>query len=172
MDHIRPTFYKILLLGEAGVGKTALVRRFAHRIFEKDYKATLGVDMITKTIKLGSTEIPIQIWDFSGQELFGSLRAQFYLGATAALLIYDVSNHQSFDQLERWNDELMTNVGKIPLVLVGNKTDLTLLRVISSIDGDKKATGLDATHFTTSAKTGKNVDKVFETIASQIIEGD
>ncbi|MFQ5979045.1 MAG: Rab family GTPase [Candidatus Heimdallarchaeota archaeon] len=165
-DHQRQN-YKVLMLGDAGVGKTALVRRFAHSIFDENYKATLGVDMVPRIIRSArhKVEALLQLWDFSGQALFGRLRARFYAGATGALLVYDVTQDRSFDRLERWLDELTVNVGRIPTLVVGNKMDLALLRQITDSEGNTFASTLNTSHFSTSAKTGENVDLVFAELA-------
>lgn len=164
--------YKVLMLGDAGVGKTALVRRFAHSIFEENYKATLGVDMVPKVFrsKKYGVEVLFQLWDFSGQALFGRIRSRFYTGAAGALLIYDVTNHRSFYNLERWFDELFVNVRKIPSLIVGNKVDLDPLRQVSDFQGNQFASTHEMIHHSVSAKTGENVDSAFYTLADNLLK--
>ncbi len=164
--------YKVLMLGEAGVGKTALVRRYAHKLFKEDYKATLGIDMTPKTILKGNSEtILLQIWDFSGQALFGNLRSRFYTGAAGVLLVYDVTQDHSFQKLERWYEELVSNIGKASALVVGNKFDLALLRQVSNSEADQFALSLGTTHHLASAKTGQHVESVFSILVDKIIDG-
>lgn len=166
----KPT-YKVLMLGEAGVGKTALVRRYAHKLFKEDYKATLGIDMTPKKILRDDSEaIFIQIWDFSGQALFGNLRSRFYAGAAGVLLIYDITQDHSFHKLERWYEELISNIGRVPGLLVGNKSDLALLRQVSDSEAEQFALSLGTTHHLTSAKTGQHVESVFRILIDKMID--
>lgn len=158
------------MLGEAGVGKTALVRRYAHKLFKEDYKATLGIDMTPKTISKGDSEtILLQIWDFSGQSLFGNLRSRFYAGAAGVLLIYDITQDHSFQKLERWHEELVSNIGKVPGLVVGNKCDLALLRQVSDSEADQFALSLGTAHHLTSAKTGQHVESVFSILIDKMV---
>ncbi|MFX1501332.1 MAG: GTP-binding protein, partial [Promethearchaeota archaeon] len=121
--------FKSIVVGDGGVGKTALTLRFSKGFFTEDYKMTIGVDFHVKTINIDALEGPIraklQIWDTGGQERFSSIRPMYYRGSLGALLIFDLTNASSFDHLPQWIEEVRANVKtEIPLLLVGNKSDL------------------------------------------------
>jgi small GTP-binding protein len=154
---------KILLLGDGAVGKTSLVHRYVEGQFKERYKATIGVDIFSKTI--GSTEL--QIWDLSGQEHFVSVRSKFYSKSDGALLVFDLTNQKSFDNLNSWVEETKQGVGaEIPMVILGNKSDLTDLIIINDDDIKSFASKHSWKWMKSSAKSGENVENAFETIAN------
>ena len=117
--------YKLLILGEMGAGKSALVKRYAHGHYINQYKATLGVDFSPKVIERNGTQIKLQLWDVAGQERFGSLTQTYYRGAVGALIVFDVDRDKTFNCITRWKDSLDQNLGQsIPIVLVASKMDL------------------------------------------------
>lgn len=113
------------MLGEAMVGKTTLVTAFmgVDEIAE-GYRATLGTDLSRKTVQINGEEVLFQIWDLSGQQAFRSIRSNFLKGAKGAIIVYDISSRRSFSKINDWLQEVISIVGKIPVVLVGNKLDL------------------------------------------------
>ena len=115
---------KIVLCGDYGVGKTTLVKLFLGGEIGGGYKPTIGVDIGRKIINIDQTRITFQIWDLSGQELFHSIRKQFYSRTNGAILVFDISRRETYQNITRWTDELLEQTGKIPIVLVGNKIDL------------------------------------------------
>lgn len=156
------TSKKILLLGDGAVGKTSLVHRYVENVFKSTYKATIGVDIFSKNI----SGTDLQIWDLSGQEHFVSVRSKFYSKSDGALLVFDLTNQKSFDNLGSWITEAKEGVGlEVPMVLLGNKLDLSDLIVISDSDFESFASNHNWKWFKTSAKSGENVEKAFETIA-------
>ncbi|TFF93864.1 GTP-binding protein, partial [Candidatus Thorarchaeota archaeon] len=122
--------FKVVVLGEGAVGKTAIVTRFSHGFFRTDYKTTIGSQFAVKNIEIPSIHgnqltVKLQIWDVAGQSRFQILRPMYYRGSSGGLLVYDVSRRRTFIVLEEWLEELRKAIGKdIPLVLVANKTDL------------------------------------------------
>ncbi|KAJ9444363.1 Ras-related protein Rab-1 [Diplonema papillatum] len=116
---------KVIVLGEAGVGKTALVRRVSHGDFEFNYKATIGVDFEFLKYEVFEEPVTLACWDTAGQERFSAITRKYYLGAQAAVVVYDDNDSRTFDKIgERWLPELKRAVGDIPLLLVANKCDL------------------------------------------------
>ena len=116
---------KICVLGEANVGKTSLIYRFITEKFQKDYKATLGVNLLKKTVVIGGFGgVNVQIWDLGGQESFKSLRPMYLQGSQGALILYDITNRDSFDKLTNWIQDFRTDREEEPLILIGNKSDL------------------------------------------------
>lgn len=120
---------KVIILGDAGVGKTALMNQYVHRKFSSQYKATIGADFLTKEIIIDDRQVTLQIWDTAGQERFQSLGVAFYRGADACVIVYDVTYQNSFKTLETWRDEFLIqasprNQEQFPFLLIGNKVDL------------------------------------------------
>jgi small GTP-binding protein len=166
--------FKSIVVGDGGVGKTALTLRFSKGFFTEDYKMTIGVDFHVKTISIDSVEGPIraklQIWDTGGQERFSSIRPMYYRGSLGALLIFDLTNSGSFEHLPQWIEEVRANVKtEIPLLLVGNKSDLIDQRVVSLEDINNFTNSFNLYYMETSAKTGEGVGDCFYILACLMI---
>ncbi|MFX1480741.1 MAG: GTP-binding protein [Promethearchaeota archaeon] len=166
--------FKSIVVGDGGVGKTALTLRFSKGFFTEDYKMTIGVDFHVKTINIDANEGPIraklQIWDTGGQERFSSIRPMYYRGSLGALLIFDLTNSSSFDHLPQWIEEVRTNVKiEIPLLLVGNKSDLMDQRAVSLEEINKFTNAFNLFYMETSAKTGEGVGDCFYILACLMI---
>ena len=117
--------FKCICVGDGGCGKTALVVRFSQGFFQEQYKLTIGVEFAVKTIELVNTKkVKLQIWDTGGQERFQYVRPMYYRGAMGAIILFDLSNRESFEHLPKWIEEVSTNVGDLPMLIVGNKSDL------------------------------------------------
>ena len=153
---------KILLLGDGAVGKTSLVHRFVEGQFKERYKATIGVDIFSKNVE----GIDLQIWDLSGQESFVAVREKFYSKSDGALLVFDLTNQESFKNLPRWLDESRNALNKdIPMVVLANKLDLTELISINDDQIKEFASSHNFEWLKTSAKTGEGVEQAFSKIA-------
>jgi Ras-related protein Rab-11A len=166
--------FKSIVVGDGGVGKTALTLRFSKGFFTEDYKMTIGVDFHVKTINIDSVEGPIkaklQIWDTGGQERFSSIRPMYYRGSLGALLIFDLTNAASFEHLPQWIEEVRANVKtEIPLLLVGNKSDLVELRAVTLEEINSFTRNFNLYYMETSAKTGEGVGDCFYILACLMI---
>ncbi|MFX1419300.1 MAG: GTP-binding protein [Promethearchaeota archaeon] len=166
--------FKSIVVGDGGVGKTALTLRFSKGFFTEDYKMTIGVDFHVKTININSIEGPIraklQIWDTGGQERFSSIRPMYYRGSLGALLIFDLTNSASFEHLPQWIEEVRANVKtEIPLLLVGNKSDLVDQRAVSLEEINNFTSNFNLFYMETSAKTGEGVGDCFYILACLMI---
>ena len=166
--------FKSIVVGDGGVGKTALTLRFSKGFFTEDYKMTIGVDFHVKTINIDANEGPIraklQIWDTGGQERFSSIRPMYYRGSLGALLIFDLTNSSSFEHLPQWIEEVRTNVKtEIPLLLVGNKSDLMDQRAVSLEEINNFTNNFNLFYMETSAKTGEGVGDCFHILACLMI---
>ncbi|UCD02103.1 MAG: GTP-binding protein [Promethearchaeota archaeon] len=166
--------FKSIVVGDGGVGKTALTLRFSKGFFTEDYKMTIGVDFHVKTITIDTLEGPIrsklQIWDTGGQERFSSIRPMYYRGSLGALLIFDLTNSASFEHLPQWIEEVRANVkSEIPLLLVGNKSDLIDQRVVSLEEVNNFTDNFNLYYMETSAKTGDGVGDCFYILACLMI---
>lgn len=156
--------YKVVLVGDGNVGKTSLVRRFCEGKFEESRILTIGVDFQIKTVTLGERELRLSIWDVAGQQRFRTFRDQFYGGTLAAALVYDVTSPSSFLNLARWRDEVLAAAPGVPMVLIGNKTDLGVVVPASEAAGWAKGHG-GMPMLQTSALTGENIEELFKGLA-------
>ncbi|MHA1226072.1 MAG: Rab family GTPase [Candidatus Hodarchaeales archaeon] len=160
----------MILAGDGSVGKTTLINRFVTGRFTSDYKATIGVDIFSKRFKVNDNAINLQIWDIAGQSLFKNFRRKFYSQARGALLVFDLTLPSSLESLTNWINDIVEVTGSIPLILIGNKSDLTKLRTVTD---DEIANFLNVhsikQYFLTSALTGENVEDAFVSLVSSII---
>ena len=165
--------FKIVVLGEGAVGKTAIVTRFSHGFFRTDYKTTIGSQFAVKNVDFardtGNTTVKLQIWDVAGQSRFQILRPMYYRGSSGGLLVFDVTRRRTFIVLEEWLDELYRAINKkIPLVLVANKTDLPD-RVVEPSEGKEFAAKHDMPYIESSAKTGEGIVDTFQNLAEVLV---
>jgi Ras-related protein Rab-7A len=161
---------KIIILGDSGVGKTAILHKFVSGQFIEQHKATIGADFSTKEITVDDKLVTLQMWDTAGQERFASLGHAFYRGADACILVYDISNEQSFKAIEQWRTNFLENASpddasSFPFLLIGNKSDLSDKRQVPPADGQKLAKGHNMEYAETSAFNGNNIDKAIRDIA-------
>ncbi|OXA38094.1 ras-related protein Rab-30 [Folsomia candida] len=162
--------FKVVLVGNAGVGKTCLVRRFTQGLFPPGQGATIGVDFMIKTVDINGEKVKLQIWDTAGQERFRSITQSYYRSAHALILVYDVSSQPTFDCLPDWLREIEEYANtKVLRVLVGNKTDRED-REIPTYVGEDFAQRNNMYFMETSAKEADNVEKLFMEIAHALIE--
>ncbi|NHI94912.1 MAG: GTP-binding protein [Candidatus Lokiarchaeota archaeon] len=164
-------FLKGVVLGDGGVGKTSLIIRHVDKAFGSDYKPTLGFDISLKTIILEEFQAELLIWDIGGQAIFKEIRESYLEGSHCCMLVYDITNEESFKNLENWLGELTKFSGDVPFILVGNKIDLGKNREVPKDKGEEKAKELGAVKFyEASAKSGIEVDKAFEDLTKASID--
>ncbi|CAB3384769.1 Hypothetical predicted protein [Cloeon dipterum] len=162
--------FKVVLVGNAGVGKTCLVRRFTQGLFPPGQGATIGVDFMIKTVELENEKVKLQIWDTAGQERFRSITQSYYRSAHALILVYDISSQPTFDCLQDWLREIEEYASnKVLRVLVGNKTDREDREIPTSV-GEDFANRHNMYFVETSAKEAENVERLFMVIASELME--
>jgi len=164
--------FKILLLGDASVGKTSFTKRFCYNLFNPSERLTIGVDFHVKTIDLHGKKIKLQIWDVGGEERFRFLLPTYCLGANAAFLLYDVTRSQTLDNITEWTNIVRQKSGPIPIMLVGSKIDLgDAQREILREYGIQVAEKNNMDSFgEISSKSGQNVDKTFEVLTELALE--
>ncbi|MFX1534226.1 MAG: Rab family GTPase [Promethearchaeota archaeon] len=151
--------YKIVVLGDASVGKTSLVKRYVEGVFETSYKVTLGVDIFKKNTTIDDKNVEISFWDFSGSSIFEKMRPNFYREASGMILAFDLARLQSLTSIPKWKKECLDNVRKeIPAILVGCKEDLVDLRTVQDSDAKSFARQLGLEFYSTSAKTGSGIE--------------
>ncbi|GAB4327580.1 MAG: hypothetical protein Kow0069_34510 [Promethearchaeota archaeon] len=161
--------FKCIAVGDGGCGKTALTVRFAHGFFQEQYKMTIGVEFAVKLMELSGYKVKLQVWDTGGQERFSYVRPLYYRGAMGALVLFDVTNRESFEHVPNWLEEVRENVGEIPMVLVGNKADLVGERQVTFQEGKAMADQFGMFYLESSAKTGEGVGDCFGVLAALMI---
>lgn len=161
--------FKLVFLGEQSVGKTSLITRFMYDSFDNTYQATIGIDFLSKTMYLEDRTIRLQLWDTAGQERFRSLIPSYIRDSSVAVVVYDITNANSFHQTSKWIDDVRTERGSdVIIMLVGNKTDLSDKRQVTTEEGERKAKELNVMFIETSAKAGYNVKQLFRRVAAAL----
>ncbi|XP_060192623.1 ras-related protein RABA2a [Lycium barbarum] len=161
--------FKIVLIGDSGVGKSNLLSRFTRNEFCLESKSTIGVEFATRTLQVEGRIIKSQIWDTAGQERYRAITSAYYRGALGALLVYDVTKPTSFENVSRWLKELRDHAdSNIVIMLIGNKTDLKHLRAVATEDAQSYAEREGLSFIETSALEATNVEKAFQVNLSEI----
>eukprot|EP00484_Ammonia_sp_Unknown_P030333 CAMPEP_0197034438 /NCGR_PEP_ID=MMETSP1384-20130603/12563_1 /TAXON_ID=29189 /ORGANISM="Ammonia sp." /LENGTH=216 /DNA_ID=CAMNT_0042464373 /DNA_START=28 /DNA_END=678 /DNA_ORIENTATION=+ len=173
----RKVLLKVIILGESGVGKTALLHRYVMNKFIEEHKATIGADFLTKEIEVDDSIITLQIWDTAGQERFQSLGNAFYRGADACILVYDITQESTFQKVESWRENFLNQAGvektnEFPFLLLGNKHDLNSRRKVEESTAKQYAANNGMIYYETSALNGKNIEIAIKNIASNASQMD
>jgi len=160
--------FKLLLIGDSGVGKSCLLLRFADDTYTDSYISTIGVDFKIRTIELDGKTIKLQIWDTAGQERFRTITSSYYRGAHGIIVVYDVTDAESFSNVKQWLAEIDRYASdSVNKLLVGNKADIPK-KAVDTATAEEFAKQLDIPFIETSAKNATNVEKAFITMASEI----
>ncbi|KAG0254737.1 Ras- protein Rab-11A [Mortierella polycephala] len=161
--------FKVVLIGDSGVGKSNLVSRFTRNEFNLESKSTIGVEFTTRSIQVDAKTIKAQIWDTAGQERYRAITSAYYRGAVGALLVYDIAKHGTFENVGRWLKELRDHADtNIVIMLVGNKSDLRHLRAVPTDEAKQFATENGLSFIETSALDASNVELSFQRILTEI----
>ncbi|KAF3450378.1 hypothetical protein FNV43_RR06458 [Rhamnella rubrinervis] len=161
--------FKVVLIGDSGVGKSNLLSRFTRNEFCLESKSTIGVEFATRTLQVEGRTVKAQIWDTAGQERYRAITSAYYRGALGALLVYDVTKPTTFENVSRWLKELRDHAdSNIVIMLIGNKTDLKHLRAVATEDAQSYAEKEGLSFIETSALEATNVERAFQTILGEI----
>lgn len=164
--------FKVVLIGDSAVGKSNLLSRFAKNEFSIDSKPTLGVEFACRTIVAENKHIKVQIWDTAGQERYKAITTAYYRGAVGALLVYDITRMNSFENVGRWLEELREHASPdLAVMLVGNKSDLKNLRSVKTEDARGFAERENLQFIETSAMDNRNVEDAFQHLINRIYQG-
>ena len=161
--------FKIVIIGDSGVGKTNLIGRYLKNEYKEDSKATVGVEFGEKKYEINGLKIKAQIWDTAGQERYRAITSVYYKGAKGGLIVFDLSSKSTFQNVEKWFNEIKKTADPtINLILIGNKSDLKDKRQISTEEGENKAKEMNVAYLETSALNADNVDKAFDLLIQEI----
>jgi len=161
--------FKVVLIGDSGVGKSNLVLRFSRNEFNMSSKSTIGVEFATKNMVIDGSPVKAQIWDTAGQERFRAITNAYYHGAVGALIVYDITKHLTFENVDRWLKELRDHThGDIVVALVGNKSDLRHLRAVRTDEAEEFAQQHGLSFIETSALDSSNVETVFKNCLTEV----
>lgn len=161
--------FKLLLIGDSGVGKSCLLLRFADDTYTESYISTIGVDFKIRTIELDGKTIKLQIWDTAGQERFRTITSSYYRGAHGIIVVYDVTDLDSFNNVKQWLQEIDRYASdSVNKLLVGNKCDMSARKVVDYNTAKEFAEQLGIPFLETSARTSTNVEQAFLTMAAEI----
>ena len=162
---------KYIIIGDAGVGKSNLVLQYLENKFKQDYQTTIGVEFAVKTVTINEKVYGIQLWDTSGQECYRSIARGYYQNAACAIVVYDITSMDSFNNVKAWIEECKNSGPKtIIFMLIGNKSDLESKRAVTEDEGKELAELYDIKFYEASAKNGTNVEKAFSEPLLQIIK--
>ncbi|XP_064031415.1 ras-related protein Rab-11B isoform X2 [Pogoniulus pusillus] len=160
--------FKVVLIGDSGVGKSNLLSRFTRNEFNLESKSTIGVEFATRSIQVDGKTIKAQIWDTAGQERYRAITSAYYRGAVGALLVYDIAKHLTYENVERWLKELRDHAdNNIVIMLVGNKSDLRHLRAVPTDEARAFAEKNNLSFIETSALDSTNVEEAFKNILTE-----
>jgi len=163
--------FKLVIIGNSGVGKSSLLLRFADDQFNESYLTTIGVDFRFRTLPIDGKNVKLQIWDTAGQERFRTITSAYYKGADGIVLVYDVTNPASFEDINKfWINEVESYAEKnVELLLIGNKSDLGETKQVSSETGKAYADSKNMEYFEASAKTADHVSSAFLSLARKLM---
>jgi len=164
--------FKVVILGNAAVGKTSLINQFIEGSFQEDYKPTLGANIIRKDVNLENFKVRLIMWDLAGQEKYRVVRSMYFQGCAGALLVYDVTRYNTLESIDSiWLRDFKKYVKKEGVfILIGNKSDLKDQRVVTKERGKELARKINASNFIeTSAKLGENIEEAFGLLVEQIL---
>ncbi|XP_077177530.1 ras-related protein Rab-13 [Paroedura picta] len=165
-DHL----FKLLLIGDSGVGKTCLIIRFAEDNFSGTYISTIGIDFKIRTVEIGGKRIKLQVWDTAGQERFKTITTAYYRGAMGIILVYDITDDKSFENIQNWMKSIKENASAgVERLLLGNKCDMEAKRKVPRDRAEKLSKEHGIRFFETSAKSSLNVEEAFNTLARDIL---
>jgi len=172
---IKEYVFKIVLLGDAAVGKTSLITQYCEGSFSEDYRATLGANIVRKDVSLDNLNAKVRLimWDLAGQEKYSVIRSMYFQGCVGAFLVYDITRYHTFDSINsKWLKDFKRYVKKEgAYILIGNKSDLKDQRVVPTEKGKQLSDEIKASNFIeTSAKLGENIEEAFSLLVYQILK--
>eukprot|EP01061_Rhynchopus_euleeides_P036298 TRINITY_DN611_c0_g3_i1.p2 TRINITY_DN611_c0_g3~~TRINITY_DN611_c0_g3_i1.p2 ORF type:complete len:214 (+),score=110.79 TRINITY_DN611_c0_g3_i1:355-996(+) len=172
MDNDFQFLFKMVIIGDSGVGKSNLMTRYTADEFSMESQSTIGVEFMNKSLEIEGRDVKVQIWDTAGQERYRSVTRSYYKGAAGCLLVYDITNRDSYDAVEQWLQDAKNLAGQdVVVLLVGNKSDLggSERRQVTHVEASTYAQQQGLMHFETSAATGDFIEEAFLKVARTVI---
>ncbi|XP_074601674.1 ras-related protein Rab-8A-like isoform X2 [Brevipalpus obovatus] len=161
--------FKLLLIGDSGVGKTCILFRFSEEVFHQTFISTIGIDFKIRTIELEGKKVKLQVWDTAGQERFRTITTAYYRGAMGIMLVYDVTNEKSFENIKNWVRNIEEHASSdVDKMILGNKCDKDEDREVTKERGEQLAIEYGIKFMETSAKTNINIEEAFITLSRDI----
>ncbi|CAI8026535.1 Ras-related protein Rab-8B [Geodia barretti] len=164
---------KVVIIGDTAVGKTCLILRYTQDLFRENFLSTIGVDFKTKTVELNDKKYKLQVWDTAGQERYNTIRKGFYRGAKGVVIVYDITNPDSFSHISKWIHDISANCAdgndKPVLMILGNKCDLDDERRIHTETASQAAQEFDTIFAEVSARTGRGIDEAFDELVDRMV---
>ena len=164
---------QLLIIGDASVGKTSIFSRFTTGFFSAHYVATIGIDNYKKDITIDDKIVRVQLWDTAGAEKYYSLTKGFFRNAQGIMVVFDVTNSETYDNVRHWTQSIKTHIGsdieRIPVIIIGNKIDLEEREIVKE-DAILYAKELGCLYFETSAKTGENINETILFLVKEVLE--
>jgi Ras-related protein Rab-2A len=161
--------FKYIIIGDTGVGKSCLLLQFTDKRFQPVHDLTIGVEFGARMVSIDSKQVKLQIWDTAGQEAFRSITRSYYRGAAGALLVYDITRRETFNHLTSWLEDARQHANpNMTIMLIGNKSDLSHKRAVSTEEGEQFAKEHGLIFLETSARTALNVEEAFINTAREI----
>ncbi|XP_031703605.1 ras-related protein Rab-15-like [Anarrhichthys ocellatus] len=163
--------FRLLMLGDSGVGKTCMLRRFTESYFDPSHISTIGVDFKMRTLELDGIKVRVQLWDTAGQERYRTITKQYYRRAQGIIFVYDITSESSFQHLVKWASDVDDYApDAVQKILVGNKSDEELIRQVTKEQGSKLAETYGMEFFETSASTSSNVTEAFTRMTELVLQ--
>ncbi|XP_075964123.1 ras-related protein Rab-15-like [Anarhichas minor] len=163
--------FRLLMLGDSGVGKTCMLRRFTESYFDPSHISTIGVDFKMRTLELDGIKVRVQLWDTAGQERYQTITKQYYRRAQGIIFVYDITSESSFQHLVKWASDVDDYApDEVQKILVGNKSDEELIRQVTKEQGSKLAETYGMEFFETSASTSSNVTEAFTRVTELVLQ--
>ncbi|XP_022067591.1 ras-related protein Rab-15-like [Acanthochromis polyacanthus] len=163
--------FRLIMLGDSGVGKTCMLRRFTESEFDPSHISTIGVDFKMKTVEIDGVKVRVQIWDTAGQERYQTITKQYYRRAQGIIFVYDITSESSFQHIEKWSSDVDENaLDKVQTILVGNKSDEEHRRKVTKDQGSKLAETFGMEFFETSASTNSNISESFLRVTELVLQ--
>ena len=164
--------FKLIIIGDSGVGKSSVLSQYVDQTFINSHISTIGVDFKITNVNIGDKIAKLQIWDTAGQERFRTITTSYYRGAHGIILVYDVTNRESFDNIVNWVDNIERYSKNPRLILIGNKTDLPNKRVVSYEEALDYSNSLGLSFLETSAKNNLNIEDIFTKLVHDIYDNN
>ena len=169
MEESTEMIFKIILIGDSTTGKTNILSKYLYDKFDRNTKATIGMELGNKSFKINNDNVNCQIWDTAGQERYRSMTKAYYQGALGALIVYDITRRNTFENVENWLSDLKKCAdNKVSIILLGNKNDLEEEREVKTEEGELFAKDNNIAFLETSALNGKNIEIAFKTLVDEV----